>query len=107
MINEKCGRLFEKVKGTAPALQFDWSEHITNCSRWPGRGFRLFCPLPLIDYLDRPGGLRKFRDHRELLAANAREAADLAALISGYVDLAGRRKSRRDYVSTTELPAAK
>jgi len=61
----------------------------------------------VIDHLDRPGGLRKFREHREFLAANAHEAAELAALISGYVDLAGRRNSRRNYIGTAELPAAK
>ena len=33
----------------------------------------------VIDHLDRPGGLRKFREHRELLAANAHEVAELAA----------------------------
>jgi len=44
----------------------------------------------VVDHLDRPGSLRKFREHRELLAANAHQAIDLAALISGYVDLAGR-----------------
>ena len=61
----------------------------------------------VIDHLDRPGGLRKFREHRELLAANAHEATELAALISGYVDLAGRRNGRRNYISTVELSAAK
>jgi hypothetical protein len=52
------------------------------------------------------GGLRKFREHREFLAANAHEAADLAALISGYVDLTERRNGRRNYIRT-ELPVAK
>lgn len=44
---------------------------------------------------------------RELLAANAHEAADLAALISGYVDLAGPRNNWRIYIGTAELPVAK
>jgi hypothetical protein len=51
--------------------------------------------------------LLAFREHREFLAANAHEAADLAALISGYVDLAARRNGRRNCIRTAELPVAK
>ena len=62
----------------------------------------------VIDQLGRPGGLRKFREHRELLAANVHQAIDLAASISGYVDLAGRTSgSAKDDRGPAESTAVK
>jgi len=59
----------------------------------------------VIDHLNGTNGRLNFKDYRELIEAHADESAELAALISDFVDY-GRTKDRLENLSgKVELPA--